>query len=83
MTNSFTDMETLSRMTGKDFSGPVPEIGVPPQVFVQPEASSMEQEAAAQESTRKKPKKVRRGHLDDDVVVVGDADSFVPFPSSP
>ncbi|KAG6885262.1 hypothetical protein C0993_003952 [Termitomyces sp. T159_Od127] len=69
-------METLSRMTGKDFSGPVPEIRVPtPPVFVQPEASNMEQEAPAPESTRKKPKKNRRGHLDDGVVVVGDADS--------
>ncbi|KAG6879849.1 hypothetical protein C0992_010518, partial [Termitomyces sp. T32_za158] len=64
------DMETLSRMTGKDFSGPVPEIRAPtPHVFVQPEAPSTEQEATALDSTRKKPKKIRRGHLDDGVVV--------------
>ncbi|KAG5353661.1 hypothetical protein C0989_003798 [Termitomyces sp. Mn162] len=69
-------------MTGKDFSGPVPEIRVPtPQPLIQPEAFSAETEAAAVELVRKKPKK-RKSQLDDGAVVVGDADSFVPFPPS-
>ncbi|KAG5724733.1 Transcription factor TFIIIB component B'' [Termitomyces sp. T112] len=81
--NRPVDIATLSRMTGKDFSGPVPEIRVPtPQPLIQPEAFSAETEAAAVELVRKNPKK-RKSQLDDGAVVVGDADSFVPFPPSP
>ncbi|KAG5654688.1 hypothetical protein H0H81_007444 [Sphagnurus paluster] len=74
------DMVTLSRMTGKDFSGPVPEIQFPtPRPIIEPTESNTEPSAPT-EPTRKKAKKKT---LDDGVMIVGDTDSFVPFPSSP
>ncbi|KAG6911622.1 hypothetical protein DXG01_011925 [Tephrocybe rancida] len=77
------DMETLSRMTGKDFSGPVPEIRVstPPPIVEPGEATSTEQAIAPPEPVRKKSMK-KKSH-DDGAMIVGDADSFVPFPASP
>ncbi|KAF8078856.1 hypothetical protein FPV67DRAFT_82271 [Lyophyllum atratum] len=76
------DMVTLSRMTGKDFSGPVPEIRVPtPQPIVDSVEAINEQEIATADHVRKK--KPKKSSPDDGVLVVGDADSFVPFPDSP
>ncbi|KAG5644622.1 hypothetical protein DXG03_008100 [Asterophora parasitica] len=76
------DMETLSRMTGKDFSGPVPEIRIP---TPQP----MDERAAAEDAPSKpdlatQRKKIKKKAPDDGegVMIVGNTDSFVPFPES-
>lgn len=68
-------------MTGKDFSGPVPEIRVPtPQPLIEPAADDGH-ESPVQDLARKKSRKKKAP--DDGVVIVGQADSFVPFPDSP
>jgi len=79
------DMATLSRMTGKDFSGPVPEICVPtPQPVVDFVEAAAEENALAtdpvRDPVRKKPKK---SAPNDGAMIIGEADSFVPFPASP
>ncbi|KAG6832560.1 hypothetical protein H0H92_000189 [Tricholoma furcatifolium] len=56
---SCEDMETLSRMTGKDFSGPVPEIRVlTQQPLVKPvDVVPSEQVTASHETVKRKPRK--------------------------
>jgi transcription factor TFIIIB component B'' len=65
-------METLSRLTGKDFSGPVPEIRAPtplPNVEVNNSAAvEDEQPAPGPAPRRNKRKKV----FDDGVVIIGE-----------
>ncbi|KAI5121172.1 hypothetical protein M0805_007169 [Coniferiporia weirii] len=69
------DMQTLSRLTGRDFSGPTPEIRMP-------EVATLVEEFQAErsESERSAPKKVRKKSrtpgVVSDVEVVGDIDTF-------
>ncbi|EAU92771.2 hypothetical protein CC1G_01816 [Coprinopsis cinerea okayama7 len=79
------DIETLSRMTGKDFSGPVPEIRAPtprPSLIPRPDTTTAEVEPAeeASTSTKSQPKRRRAksSATDDGVVIVGDIGSVVP-----
>jgi len=79
------DIETLSRMTGKDFSGPVPEIRAPtprPSLIPGPDTTTAEAEPAeeASTSTKSQPKRRRAksNATDDGVVIVGDIGSVVP-----
>jgi transcription factor TFIIIB component B'' len=73
------DMKTLERMTGKDFSGPIPEIRAPPP-SVPSSRRAQEQEstedAGAQNKTGakqvKKRSRSRTGGLEDGVVIIGD-----------
>lgn len=75
-------MVTLSRMTGKDFSGPVPEIRVPtPQPMIEPPYIDPHDNHPAPEVNQRKSRKKKV--TDDGVIIVGQADTFVPFPSSP
>jgi transcription factor TFIIIB component B'' len=76
-------MTTLSRMTGKDFSGPVPEIRAPTPHIEVDSAPVDAQESPPPDSAHKKRRSKRKTFDDDGVVVVGDAGSFVPFPESP
>lgn len=76
------DMKTLERMTGKDFSGPVPEIRAPPPPVVQPEPvheQENREESSVQEAPAKQPKKRSRSRtagLEDGVVIVGSIDNI-------
>ena len=65
---TFVDMQTLSRMTGKDFSGPVPEIRAPTVL------SLAEPDKGDDESPRKKS--TTPGIVSDGVEVMGDAFAF-------
>jgi len=73
-------MKTLSRMTGKDFSGPVPEIRIPtPPPIVQNEetANPVEDQLLAQAQQAKKRSRGRGNNNDDGgLVVIGDAADF-------
>ncbi|KAF9460104.1 hypothetical protein BDZ94DRAFT_1284069 [Collybia nuda] len=76
------DMTTLSRMTGKDFSGPVPEIRAPtPQTGVN--SKSVESQEVPPEISQKSKRVLRKASNDNDVIVVGEAGDFSPFPGSP
>ena len=75
-------MKTLSRMTGKDFSGPVPEIrtpALPPPVQTpatsEPE-SSAHPEAGPSKSSKKRSRSRSQAVSERDVVVIGSADTF-------
>lgn len=72
-------MATLARMTGKDFSGPVPEIRVPPQP-IPVVATSQEDIDSQTDVTRQHAKKRSRSKsqsgIENGVLVVGDADTF-------
>jgi transcription factor TFIIIB component B'' len=76
-------MKTLERMTGKDFSGPVPEIRAPPPPVVVPE-SSHEQENTEEHRSRAAPAKQAKkrsrsrtaGLPEEGVLIVGDVDSI-------
>ena len=74
------DVATLSRMTGKDFSGPVPEITAP--IPLRPDIPSEETEqnrTPIEESSTPAKKRSRsrsRALSDAGVVVIGDAESF-------
>ena len=71
-------------MTGKDFSGPVPEIRAPPQT-AQPIPTSevapqnlntpKDSEVSAKQA-KKRSRSKSRGMSDGDAVVVGDVDGF-------
>lgn len=66
------DMETLSRMTGKDFSGPVPEIRAPtPRPNVEVNDSAVDEERSATRPTPKRNNNKKRV-TDDGVVVIGE-----------
>lgn len=66
------DMETLSRMTGKDFSGPVPEIRAPtPRPNVEVNNSAVDEERSATRPTPKRNNNKKRV-TDDGVVVIGE-----------
>ncbi|TFK36941.1 hypothetical protein BDQ12DRAFT_633318 [Crucibulum laeve] len=74
------DMNTLSRMTGKDFSGPVPEIRTPTPVLMVPEViqdapASQKETGNIVENTRKR-KSRKRDASNDGVVIVGSAETF-------
>ncbi|KAF8973651.1 hypothetical protein BDZ97DRAFT_1912126 [Flammula alnicola] len=72
------DMKTLSRMTGKDFSGPVPEIRAPPPmptVTPNEESSEMPTEDPPQR-VKKRSRSKSHGVAESGVVVLGDAENF-------
>ncbi|PPR08129.1 hypothetical protein CVT24_012373 [Panaeolus cyanescens] len=72
------DMKTLSRMTGKDFSGPVPDIRAPvPPLQIQPLEPVAETPADEIDKPSNKRKRSKsRGFINDDAVVVGNTDNF-------
>jgi len=85
---SFSDIPTLSRMTGKDFSGPVPEIRAPQRP--QPAAAAgIEHVENVQDitlnlserprQTKKKNRSQSQGVSDGDVIVIGDADDLQSY----
>lgn len=77
-------MKTLERMTGKDFSGPVPEIRAPPPPqIVQPEPIRQPEDTEdsnTQKAPTKQVKKRSRSRTvgEAGVVIVGDIDSIHP-----
>ncbi|KIM47776.1 hypothetical protein M413DRAFT_22382 [Hebeloma cylindrosporum] len=75
------DMKTLSRMTGKDFSGPVPEIRAPPSMPVVPPSEELPTETNSILSTSHTIKRSRsksQGVTESGVVIIGDAENFEP-----
>ncbi|KAF8807809.1 hypothetical protein BYT27DRAFT_7256359 [Phlegmacium glaucopus] len=74
------DMKTLARMTGKDFSGPVPEIRVPshPIATVAPsqEDTDSQTDVAARQHVKKRSRSKSQSGVENGVVVIGDADTF-------
>ncbi|EMD41887.1 hypothetical protein CERSUDRAFT_129101 [Gelatoporia subvermispora B] len=67
------DMETLSRMTGKDFSGPTPEIRAPtPLRSIELDTNRQEPNIEAKRAVRKS----KTSRLDDDVEVLGDLEDI-------
>lgn len=72
------DMKTLSRMTGKDFSGPVPEIRVPPPPPLVPGEGdkAIGSTENTSPSVKKRSRSKSRGATDSGVVVLGDAETF-------
>ena len=70
----YPDMQTLSRMTGKDFSGPTPEIRAP----VRPNLSQLNGQAGGTEESGALP----AGGPDDDGAAAS-AKSTTPGPSRP
>lgn len=85
MPSVIIDMKTLERMTGKDFSGPVPEIRAPPPPqIVQPEPTRQPdntEDSNAQKAPTKQVKKRSRSKTvgpEDGVVIVGNIDSIQP-----
>ncbi|KAF9502410.1 hypothetical protein BDN71DRAFT_1406433 [Pleurotus eryngii] len=75
------DISTLSRMTGRDFSGPCPEIRQPPP-RLPPSApvvsTEHEEHVQHKQPKHKKRSRSRSMALTDDVVVIGNADTFDP-----
>ena len=78
------DIETLSRLTGKDFSGPTPEIRIPdiPRMGSPDEetrnAEQGERTTTPGPSAKPSRKRSRTPRVaDDGVEVVGDVDSYV------
>ena len=76
-------MQTLSRLTGKDFSGPTPEIRAPEvATLVEPAPSSQPESGADQQATgavhaKKSRKKSRTPSTAGDAVeVLGNIDDF-------
>ncbi|KAF9454085.1 hypothetical protein P691DRAFT_798361 [Macrolepiota fuliginosa MF-IS2] len=71
------DMKTLERMTGKDFSGPVPEIRAPPPPPVvqleQAQEENIEDSSAAAVPAKsvKKRSRSRTAGMEDGVVIIG------------
>lgn len=71
-------MSTLSRMTGKDFSGPVPEIVAPPLHVLPPVQSQDSADVPPVEPpapTRKRSQS-RKLAMNDDVQILGKIDDF-------
>ncbi|KAF5352632.1 hypothetical protein D9756_005999 [Leucocoprinus leucothites] len=78
------DMKTLERMTGKDFSGPVPEIRAPPPPVIQHEPSREQENVDENNSHTTPTKQVKKrsrsrtvGVPEEGVVIVGDVDSVL------
>ncbi|KAJ3813783.1 hypothetical protein F5876DRAFT_62867 [Lentinula aff. lateritia] len=86
------DIETLSRMTGRDFSGPTPEITLPkpvehvaPAVTAQGEADSSEgtsiqdrhRDLLSSSKSRKRSRSRTAGPPEEGLMVIGDLDTFV------
>lgn len=73
-------MGTLSRMTGKDFSGPVPEISAPstPAIPVAEKQSVPDAATASAHATPtvRKRSQSRKPVITDDIQIVGQADGF-------
>ena len=65
-------------MTGKDFSGPVPEIKAPvPRPLAPPQAENLENEAEeASTSKRKTKRRAKSATEEEGVVVLGDLDTI-------
>lgn len=72
-------MLELSRLTGKDFSGPVPEIRIfptPAEVIKhQPEAREQTPAEESEISTKNKHKRQRTKN-DDGLIILGEVDQF-------
>ncbi|RXW19156.1 hypothetical protein EST38_g6683 [Candolleomyces aberdarensis] len=69
------DIEYLSRMTGKDFSGPVPEIRAPPKpAIINP--PDVPQEASQEAPTTKKKRRTKTPSAEEGLVIIGDADAM-------
>ncbi|KAL0951516.1 hypothetical protein HGRIS_008201 [Hohenbuehelia grisea] len=79
------DMQTLSRMTGKDFSGPVPEIRIPtpapppPPPPAEPTSDAESSAAPSRQNAPKKRSRSRSAAITDDVQILGTADTFIAF----
>ena len=79
--NKQVDMQTLSRMTGKDFSGPVPEIRAPTPRPTAAECSAVDEtakdnhvETGASKGV-KKGKRAKRVVAEEGVVIIGNVES--------
>ncbi|PPQ71475.1 hypothetical protein CVT26_011254, partial [Gymnopilus dilepis] len=72
------DMKTLSRLTGKDFSGPVPEIRapLPPPIPIPNEENSVDVDETPSQPVKKRSRSSSRSVKESGVVVVGDAENF-------
>jgi len=74
------DMKTLSRMTGKDFSGPVPEIRVPPSLPMVPPSEARPAETddipSSSRTVKKRSRSKSQGIAESGVVVIGEAENF-------
>lgn len=68
-------MQTLSRLTGRDFSGPTPEIRIP-EVATLVEEFRGELSESEQSTHKKVRKKSRTPGMIGDVEVVGDIETF-------
>lgn len=84
VTNRLIDIEQLSLITGKDFSGPVPEIAVPPPPNAAPpgegdEALHQIKTSSSRPTTPAPQKKRSRKHKDagDGVEIMGTVDDFL------
>lgn len=75
-------MKTLARMTGKDFSGPVPEIRVPSHVTATatttPSQKNIDSQAdvTPRQHVKKRSRSKSQSGIENGAVVVGDADTF-------
>ena len=75
-------MITLARMTGKNFSGPVPEIRVPSHLIPTPIAAPSQEDIESQtdvpsrQNVKKRSRSKSQSGVENGVVVVGDADTF-------
>ncbi|KAF8167671.1 hypothetical protein B0H34DRAFT_682655 [Crassisporium funariophilum] len=73
------DMKTLSRMTGKDFSGPVPEIRVPepiPIVLPTEDNPPTHVDNTSHSRVKKRSRSKSQNVHESGVVVIGDTDNF-------
>lgn len=70
----FIDMETLSRMTGRDFSGPTPEIRAPTRLTLGESAKTNKPESDGASLIVEKQSGPTLGN--DGEEIIGDADTF-------
>ena len=71
-----TDIATLSRMTGKDFSGPPPEIRAPTPVRSTELPSTVEEESPSEKPRPVRKKSRPRSVRDTDVEIIGNIDDM-------